>query len=85
MSFKKLDVSSPGAIITLVVLAFIAVKLAVLMIPMLTEALVDLGGIDNFTFAPLFQSGGLVAIVVSAMFLIGILALFGIATGGKKR
>ena len=74
----------PFTLITMLIGVVILVQVAINLFPLVIGSVTDLGGLGNFTFASLFSTAGLFTIILSAIILVSVLALFGIrARGGR--
>ncbi len=83
---KGVNVSNPGAIITLIIVTLLAVEFVKTGFPLIINGLTGLATLENFTFAGFFASGGIMGLVISAAMLIGLLAIVGIKmSGGSNR
>lgn len=81
----KWKVGSIGSLVAVVIGVLIAVELIKVGFPLLMTGFASLGGLGgNFTFATFFQSAGLMSIVLSAIVLIGILAIIGVSTKSHR-
>lgn len=78
------SVKNPFEYISMMIGIAIMVALIVILFPLILTDLVSMGGIGNFTFASLFSSTGLMAVILSAVVLIGLLSFFGIKVGSGK-
>ena len=84
MSLKGYDMKNPWSLITLLVVAYLAIEVVVIIFPLLVAKIVALGALGNFTFASFFSATGLITLIMSAAILIGILSIMGVKTGGKR-
>lgn len=82
---KGIDVANPGTFITLIIGILIAVEMVKVGLPLILDGLVTLSGIGNFSFASFFAANGLMQLVVSAVILLGVLAVIGVKAGKSKR
>ena len=74
----------PFTLITMLIGVVILVQVAINLFPLVIGSVTDLGTLGNFTFASLFSTAGLFTIILSAIILVSVLALFGIrARGGR--
>ena len=77
---RSIDWRNPTQVILLVVGVLLAVELITDAFPRIMDGFVTLSGIGNFTFGSFFESAGLMALVLSAIILLGILAMLGLKT-----
>jgi len=75
----------PFALITILITVSILVNVVINIFPTLISDLVSLGSLGNFTFASFFESAGLMSLIISAVILITVLAVFGIKMKSSKR
>lgn len=76
-------VDSPGAMIAVVIGVLLAVELIKTGFPLLMTGFASLSTLGNFTFASFFGSAGLMALIISAVVLIGILSIIGVKTSRR--
>lgn len=75
----------PFALITILITVSVLVNVVINIFPTLVSDLVSLGGLGNFTFASFFESAGLMSMIISAIILVTVLAIFGIKMKNSKR
>lgn len=83
--FKNLNLTNPGVLIGMLIGITVAVQIVVDVFPDIVTQIVAMGGLANFSFATLFQGGGVVLWILSALILFGIFSIFGVNMGGSKR
>jgi len=70
-----------GTMIAVTIGVLVFVNFVPVIFPLLISGFTTLSTLGNFTFASLFASSGLIAIVLSASVLIGALAFLGVKSG----
>lgn len=85
MNLKGMDVSNPGAFVSMIILVLIGVEMVKIGLPLIIDGLLSLANVPNFSFASFFASNGLVSLIVSAVILIGVLSLLGLKMKSSKR
>ncbi len=77
--------SNPMALIGILIGVSILISVAVAVFPTIIQSMIDLSTLGNFSFGSFFETGGVMILILSAIILLAILAIFGVKGMGGKR